>query len=131
MAASSSSPNLLPLSLLFLVSSSTFAAACHTCGCNPMPCQPYPPATDYYCPRDTLKLAVCANVLGLVDVTVGNPITSPCCALLSGLADLEAAACLCTAIKANVLGLNLEVPVALSVLLSACQKTVPPGFQCK
>ncbi|XP_057728316.1 lipid transfer protein EARLI 1-like [Arachis stenosperma] len=43
---------------------------------------------------------------------------------------LEAALCLCTAIKANVLGINLNVPITLELILSACQKTVPPGFQC-
>ncbi|PRQ26723.1 putative bifunctional inhibitor/plant lipid transfer protein/seed storage helical [Rosa chinensis] len=82
------------------------------------------------CPRDTLKLGVCANLLGLVDLQIGSPETSPCCALLEGLADSQAALCLCTALKANVLGINLDVPIALSLLVSACQKTVPPGFQC-
>jgi hypothetical protein len=43
---------------------------------------------------------------------------------------LDAAVCLCTAIKANVLGINLNIPVSLSILLSACQKSVPSGFQC-
>ncbi|CAF1825506.1 BnaCnng34320D [Brassica napus] len=38
---------------------------------------------------------------------------------LKGLVDLEAAACLCTALKANVLGIKLNVPVSLSLLLNA------------
>ncbi|KAL3818208.1 hypothetical protein ACJIZ3_004113 [Penstemon smallii] len=46
------------------------------------------------------------------------------------LADLEAAVCLCTAIKAKVLGINLNVPLSLSLLLNVCSKKVPPGFQC-
>jgi hypothetical protein len=83
------------------------------------------------CPKDALKLGVCANLLGLIPISIGSPPSSKCCALLAGLADLEAALCLCTAIKANVLGINLNVPVALSLLISACQKSVPPGFQCK
>ncbi|KAG5045173.1 hypothetical protein JHK86_014579 [Glycine max] len=94
----------------------------------PTPSPPSPPKAS--CPKDTLKLGVCADILGLVNVTVGTPPSSECCALVKGLADLEAALCLCTAIKANVLGINLNVPVTLSVILSACQKTVPPGFQC-
>ncbi|KAK4277192.1 hypothetical protein QN277_015222 [Acacia crassicarpa] len=95
---------------------------------TPVPTPPTP-ATDK-CPKDTLKLSLCADVLGLVNVVVGTPLSAKCCALLDGLVDLEAALCLCTAIKANLLGINLNVPVALSLILSACQKTVPPGFQC-
>ncbi|KAK7351377.1 hypothetical protein VNO77_10779 [Canavalia gladiata] len=89
-----------------------------------------PPPSQGQCPKDTLKLGVCADILGLVNIIVGTPPSSKCCALIKGLADLEAALCLCTAIKANVLGINLNVPVTLSLILSACQKTVPPGFQC-
>ncbi|XP_050888222.1 lipid transfer protein EARLI 1 isoform X2 [Lathyrus oleraceus] len=91
---------------------------------------PPTPSTSQKCPKDTLKLGVCANLLGLVNVVVGSPASSKCCALIQGLADLDAAICLCTAIKANVLGINLNVPVTLSLLLSACQKSIPSGFQC-
>nr|GEV27005.1 hypothetical protein [Tanacetum cinerariifolium] len=45
------------------------------------------------------------------------------------LVDIEAAVCLCTAIKANVLGINLNVPVSLSLLLNVCGKKVPSGFK--
>ncbi|KAK2452920.1 hypothetical protein P8452_00609 [Trifolium repens] len=89
-----------------------------------------PPSTTQKCPSDTLKLGVCADVLGLVNIVVGSPASSKCCALIQGLADLDAALCLCTAIKANVLGINLNVPITLSLLLSACEKSVPSGFQC-
>ncbi|KAI3453513.1 hypothetical protein Pfo_010176 [Paulownia fortunei] len=83
------------------------------------------------CPKDTLKLGVCANLLNdLVHLVVGTPPKTPCCSLIGGLADLEAAVCLCTAIKANVLGINLNVPVSLSLLLNYCGKKVPFGFQC-
>ncbi|WOG88444.1 hypothetical protein DCAR_0207679 [Daucus carota subsp. sativus] len=81
------------------------------------------------CP-DVIKLGVCVNVLNLVDVVVGSPPTLPCCSLIQGLVDLEAALCLCTAIRANVLGINLNVPVALSLVLNNCGKKVPTGFQC-
>nr|ACG30689.1 hypothetical protein [Zea mays] len=50
--------------------------------------------------------------------------------LVDGLADLEAAVCLCTALKANVLGINLDVPVKLTLLLNYCGKSVPQGFLC-
>ncbi|XP_062087054.1 14 kDa proline-rich protein DC2.15-like [Humulus lupulus] len=83
------------------------------------------------CPLDTLKLGVCANLLDdLVHLVVGTPPKTPCCPLIYGLVDLEAAVCLCTALKANVLGINLNVPVSLSLLLNYCGKGVPSGFQC-
>ncbi|PPR99311.1 hypothetical protein GOBAR_AA21354 [Gossypium barbadense] len=77
------------------------------------------------CPRDALKLGVCADLLrGLLNVTIGTPPVQPCCSLIQGLADLEAAVCLCTAIKANILGINLNVPLSLSLLLNVCSKKV-------
>ncbi|KAJ4822317.1 hypothetical protein Tsubulata_043879 [Turnera subulata] len=88
------------------------------------------PSSNGGCPRDTLKVRLCANVLGgLVNIVLGPQ--NPCCSLVSGLVDLDAAVCLCTVIKANVLGIiNLQVPVDLSVLLNSCGKDLPRGFQC-
>ncbi|KAB2619079.1 lipid-binding protein AIR1 [Pyrus ussuriensis x Pyrus communis] len=121
------SATLLIFSILFY--SSTFSIACCSCK-NPNPPAPAPMAET--CPKDTLKLGACVDLLGLINLQNGSPPTSGCCALLEGLTDLEAAICLCTVIKANAAGLvNLEVPVALSLLVSACQKTVPPGFKCE
>ncbi|XP_021738840.1 14 kDa proline-rich protein DC2.15-like [Chenopodium quinoa] len=112
--------------ILSLVTLSPVCNAC--CGCTTPP--PVTPSTGK-CPIDTLKLGVCADVLGLVHAVIGSPPSgTPCCALIKGLANLEAALCLCTAIKANILGINLNVPVTLSVLLSACQKDLPEGFKC-
>ncbi|XP_057810641.1 14 kDa proline-rich protein DC2.15-like [Salvia miltiorrhiza] len=123
----------LALNLLFF----TLSSACGTCpGPNPKPKpkpkpKPTPSPSKGSCPRDTLKLGVCANLLGgLLGVTIGTPPKKPCCSLIVGLADLEAAVCLCTAIKANVLGINLNVPVSLSLLLNVCSKKVPKGFVC-
>ncbi|KAL5728176.1 hypothetical protein ACHQM5_001289 [Ranunculus cassubicifolius] len=90
----------------------------------------YPPPPTWTCPIDTLKLGVCADLLGLVHVIIGSPPTKPCCTLIEGLADLEAAVCLCTAIKANLLGVNLNVPLSISVILNACGKHFPTGFTC-
>ncbi|XP_028801132.1 14 kDa proline-rich protein DC2.15-like [Neltuma alba] len=89
----------------------------------------YVPSSGAHCPIDALKLGVCANVLNLVNVKIGSPPTLPCCSLIKGLADLEVAACLCTALKANVLGLNLNVPVALTVILNNCGMD-NSGFKC-
>ncbi|WJX16273.1 hypothetical protein P8452_06324 [Trifolium repens] len=124
------SNKLSALIILFsLLAYSTFSHACGSCNPAPKPKPTPTPPTSEKCPSDTLKLGVCADILGN-NVIVGTPISSKCCALLQGLVDLEAALCLCTAIKANVLGTNLNIPVTLSLLLSACQKSVPPGFQC-
>ncbi|XP_047306858.1 14 kDa proline-rich protein DC2.15-like [Impatiens glandulifera] len=83
------------------------------------------------CPLDTLKLGACADVLnGLLNVNIGKPPVTPCCSLFAGLVNLEAAVCLCTAIKANVLGIHLNVPLSLSLLLNVCGKRVPKGFIC-
>uniref|UniRef100_A0A0E0PCF7 Bifunctional inhibitor/plant lipid transfer protein/seed storage helical domain-containing protein n=5 Tax=Oryza TaxID=4527 RepID=A0A0E0PCF7_ORYRU len=96
----------------------------------PTPSTPTPtPAAFGKCPRDALKLGVCANVLGLIKAKVGVPPAEPCCPLLEGLVDLEAAVCLCTAIKGNILGINLNLPVDLSLILNYCGKRVPTGFK--
>ncbi|CAN0839481.1 pEARLI1-like lipid transfer protein 2 [Linum grandiflorum] len=102
---------------------------------TPTPTNPTPSTTPSSssgkCPIDTLKLGVCANVLSnLLNINIGNPPVQPCCSLINGLVDLEAALCLCTAIKANVLGINLNLPISLNLLLNVCNKNAAPGFQC-
>ncbi|PON61896.1 HMW glutenin [Trema orientale] len=126
MASMATTALLLSFNLLFFtLVSSTY--------CPPPTPKPSPPSPSSKgkCPKDTLKLGVCADVLnGLVNVIVGTPPVTPCCTLLQGLADLEAAVCLCTAIKANVLGIKLNIPVSLSLLLNYCGKKTPKGFKC-
>ncbi|KAL8103221.1 hypothetical protein AgCh_027676 [Apium graveolens] len=117
------------LNILFF----SLVSSCDTCpGPKPKPKPtptPYPSAGK--CPRDALKLGVCADVLNLVNnVVIGAPPTLPCCSLLEGLVNLEAAVCLCTAIKANILGIKLNLPIALSLVLNNCGKQVPNGFEC-
>ncbi|CAK9311086.1 unnamed protein product [Citrullus colocynthis] len=115
---------LLALNLLFF----SLVSACGDCY---LPSSPNP-EDGKKCPKDTLKLGVCAKLLGgLVDSTIGRPPVTPCCSLIQGLADVDAALCLCTALKANVLGNNLNIPLSLSLLLNACNKKAPHGFQCK
>ncbi|XP_020204624.1 14 kDa proline-rich protein DC2.15 [Cajanus cajan] len=119
------------INLLFFV----MASGCFTCT-QPKPTPntfPFPnpsPATKS-CPRDALKLGVCANVLnGPIGAVVGSPPDHPCCSVLEGLLDLEVAVCLCTAIKANILGINLNIPISLSLILNACEKSPPSDFLC-
>ncbi|BAT75867.1 proline-rich protein [Vigna angularis] len=120
----------LTLNLIFF----SLVSACGSYSCpgpSPKPKPTPSPSPSGSCPRDALKLGVCANVLnGLVNATLGQPPVTPCCSLLDGLVDLEAAVCLCTALKANILGINLNLPISLSLLLNVCSRTTPRDFQC-
>ncbi|CAN6210538.1 unnamed protein product [Urochloa humidicola] len=93
------------------------------------PVVPTPPSNGGSCPIDVLKLSVCANMLKLLklNLPIGN---DQCCPLLDGLVDLDAAVCLCTAIKANILGINLNADIDVSILLNHCGKTCPADFTC-
>ena len=134
-------PILLSLNILFFSMVSSTTAPCppvaekshkhHQKSPSSAPATPAPKSKER-CPIDTLKLGVCANLLGdLVGLVVGPPHKEPCCSLIKGLADLEAAVCLCTALNAEVLGIvNVKLPIHLSLLLSYCGKGVPSGFQC-
>ncbi|CAN6236212.1 unnamed protein product [Urochloa humidicola] len=120
------------------------AAACPTCPTptpppppppkTPVPCPPPPSAPSAptgKCPVNTLKLLACVDALnGLVHAVVGAKASEKCCPLLSGVADLDAALCLCTAIKAKALGISLVLPIAIEVLVNECHKNVPASFQC-
>ncbi|MED6208996.1 hypothetical protein PIB30_050295 [Stylosanthes scabra] len=129
--ATSSIALFLILNVLFFALVSGCGNKCNNPGSNPNPNPSPSGGGSAYCPRDALKLGVCANVLnGLLNVTLGQPPVTPCCTLLNGLVDLEAAACLCTALKANILGINLNLPISLSLLLNVCSRQVPRGFQC-
>lgn len=90
-----------------------------------------PPSTpsDQKCSIDLLKIGLCIDVLGLVHIGLGNPVENVCCPVLQGLLELEAAACLCTAIRLKVLNLNIYIPLALQVLIT-CGKDPPAGYLC-
>ncbi|KAM3403247.1 hypothetical protein ACQJBY_006782 [Aegilops geniculata] len=130
----------LAASLLLLLPVSSEAA----CPSKSKPMPSAPTATGGSgggkCPVDALKLGVCVDVLGLGDgltnLMAGSWSTAslgkkPCCKLLAGLADLDAAVCLCTAIKANVLGVvDVGLPLQLGLLVNHCGRKLPAGFQC-
>lgn len=122
---------LLTLNILFFTMVSSTYIPCPPKTRN----HPHPttPSSKGYnkCPKDTLKLKVCANLLNdLVHVVIGSSSKSSCCSLIENLADVDAAVCLCTAIKAKLLGTNLDTALSLSLLLNNCGKTVPKDFQC-
>lgn len=125
---SSSAVLFLLINLVFFV----LVSGCKDPPINPNPNPtPIPTPTKGSCPRDALKLGVCAKLLnGSIGTIIGNPPDIPCCSVLGGLLNLEAAVCLCTALKANVLGININIPIALSVLINTCGKTLPKDFIC-
>ncbi|CAN6268832.1 unnamed protein product [Urochloa humidicola] len=115
----------------------TVANACGGCPTPPAVPPPPPPPPPYTptpssgkCPVNALKFGVCVNVLGLVKGEAGKVPAEPCCSLIGGLADFEAAVCLCTAIKANVLGAVIDIPIKLSGLVNYCGKCLPKGYTC-
>ncbi|KAI7994088.1 hypothetical protein LOK49_LG11G02396 [Camellia lanceoleosa] len=123
-----SKSNNASLALFFLLNLLFFAFA--SAQCAPPP-PPTPSSSTGICPIGALKLGVCVDLLpGLINVTIGRPPVNLCCSLIGGLVNLEAAVCLCTVLKLNVLGLPISIPVALSLLLNNCGITTPPGFQC-
>ncbi|XP_073303957.1 uncharacterized protein [Primulina huaijiensis] len=95
------------------------------------PCPPPPPRKrKETCPINTLKLSACVDLFGsLGHLIIGTSAKDTCCPVLEGLADADAALCLCTTIKAKLLNINIILPIALEVLVD-CGKTPPPGFQC-
>lgn len=124
------------LALLILCLSSSLASGCNTCVHQPnQPITKQPPPNPLNslknCPRDALKLGVCTKILhGTVGTVIGNPPDFPCCSVIQGLIDLEAAVCLCTAIKANILGININIPISLSLLINTCGTELPSDFIC-
>ncbi|XP_010250206.1 PREDICTED: 14 kDa proline-rich protein DC2.15-like [Nelumbo nucifera] len=132
------SASAIALVFFTLLCSAAFSSACVPCNPKPNPSPKFPPnlppkspPANPFCPRDTLKLGACSELLGgLVNHVAGTPPSSKCCTLLDGLVDAEAAACICTVIKENAFGIKLEWSVAFSMLVSACKKSIPPGFKC-
>ena len=81
------------------------------------------------CITDPVRVGACLIALNTVNITVGDPPVTPCCSLIEGLVDLDAAICLCAVLKANVLGIKLLVPIDLTLLLNNCGRK-NPGYNC-
>lgn len=70
------------------------------------------------CPLDALKLGACVDLLGgLVHLGIGDPVVNQCCPLIQGVAELEAALCLCTTIRLKLLNVNVILQVALDLFV--------------
>ncbi|KAB2014229.1 hypothetical protein ES319_D09G210200v1 [Gossypium barbadense] len=91
---------------------------------------PAPPTSQPTCPVNALKLGLCVDGLGgLGHIGLGNPVENACCPVLGGLLELETAVCLCTAIRLELLNINIFIPLALQAIIT-CGKNPPPGFIC-
>ncbi|XP_057503151.1 putative lipid-binding protein At4g00165 [Actinidia eriantha] len=120
---------LILLNIIFFASDSSHEVP--SCPPKKPPSAPLGPKMQAKCPKDNLKFGVYGEWLGPVTEVIGAKPSSQCCALIKGLADLEAALCLCTAIKATVWGaLKVEVPIALSLVINGFGKKVQEGFVC-
>ncbi|KAJ6837648.1 36.4 kDa proline-rich protein-like [Iris pallida] len=95
------------------------------------PTPPKAPPPSSGCPIDILKLDACVDVLdGLLHALLGGgEADRECCPVISGLADLDAALCLCATIKVKLLNIDILLPIALDVLVD-CGKHAPSDFKC-
>ncbi|XVE57681.1 hypothetical protein DITRI_Ditri04bG0109100 [Diplodiscus trichospermus] len=71
---------------------------------------------------------VCVNVLGLL----GGGLTKDgsCCRLIANLVAAEAEVCLCAIVKANILGISLDVSAQLQLLLNDCDVHPTKTISC-
>ncbi|KDP25660.1 hypothetical protein JCGZ_20816 [Jatropha curcas] len=87
-------------------------------------------STAKYC--SALLLCLTLLFFGMVSATDTCPInytqlkaSVDYCGLLSGLADIDAAMCLCLAIKDRQFSINVSVDATLTNLLYSCGRTRP------
>ncbi|XP_074266314.1 14 kDa proline-rich protein DC2.15-like [Silene latifolia] len=121
--------------VFFTLVSSNYVPTVPTTTTTPCPPPPggYPTPGGGHCSIDALKIAACADVLnGLVHAVVGPSRATECCSLIDGLVGLDAAVCLCTNLKANVLNIiHLDLPISVKLLVNFCQKAgVPSDYHC-
>ncbi|KAK1324933.1 hypothetical protein QJS10_CPA01g02734 [Acorus calamus] len=144
---------LLSLNLLCFSLVSSHPYIIPTLPTNPSPAHKSPAVNPHAaCHAVTLKLGGCSDLLnnigglgnaihvgsgglGLGNVVgLGNGILgsggSSCCSTLKSLPKVDAAVCLCLALKSNVLGSNLDILKSLGSVLSGCGCAIPAGFIC-
>eukprot|EP01018_Ginkgo_biloba_P013599 Gb_13244 [translate_table: standard] len=86
------------------------------------------PTPQSSCPlADPLSLNACVSLLG-IHVVLGDPKTVKCCDIIYGLG-VDASVCLCTAVHLKILGLNVDIPLALKLLVT-CGLDMPNGLNC-
>jgi hypothetical protein len=90
----------------------------------PIPYTPNrPPITPYNCQIG--KFSVCVDLLDKCKVVIGGPRSTPCCKLILGLIGFDAYACLCSALKANILGTIDDLDSSIGLLYNQCGNILP------
>uniref|UniRef100_A0A0D9VY99 Bifunctional inhibitor/plant lipid transfer protein/seed storage helical domain-containing protein n=1 Tax=Leersia perrieri TaxID=77586 RepID=A0A0D9VY99_9ORYZ len=95
--------------------------------------QSTPPASrGNPCPTNALAdLKVCADVLVLLKLKINVPANQQCCPLLGNLVNLDVAACLCAAIRLSVLGIPINLPLDVPLVLNYCGRNASAaGANC-
>ncbi|KAJ0235581.1 Hydrophobic seed protein domain-containing protein [Hirschfeldia incana] len=84
------------------------------------------------CPRDALQLKPCIDGIFQQDqLKFGDLVLLPCCSLIhDGLSDLEAVACLCTALKKGLHRVDPNLPTRITFLFNFCGKKAPKDIKC-
>ncbi|KAG8062373.1 hypothetical protein GUJ93_ZPchr0003g18001 [Zizania palustris] len=84
------------------------------------------------CPTNALAdLKVCADVLVLLKLKINVPARQQCCPLIGRLVNLDVAACLCAAIKLSVLGIPVNLPLDVPLVLNYCGRNASAaGANC-
>ncbi|KAF7044140.1 hypothetical protein CFC21_053406 [Triticum aestivum] len=84
------------------------------------------------CPTNALAdLKVCADVLVLLKLKINVPANQQCCPMIGQLVKLDVAACLCAAIKLSVLGIPINLPLDIPLVLNYCgRNATAAGSKC-
>ncbi|CAH8386788.1 unnamed protein product [Eruca vesicaria subsp. sativa] len=84
------------------------------------------------CPRNDLQLKPCIDgIIQQDQLKFGDQVLMPCCSLVhGGLSDLDAVACLCTALKKGVGSGVPNLPIRITFLLNFCGKEAPKDIKC-
>ena len=84
------------------------------------------------CPTNALAdLKVCADVLVLLKLKINVPANQQCCPMIGQLVKLDVAACLCAAIKLSVLGIPINLPLDVPLVLNYCgRNAAAAGANC-
>ncbi|KAK7303428.1 hypothetical protein RJT34_14336 [Clitoria ternatea] len=96
----------------FLLNINLFLFCMHVSSATPSPVSPPPPK----CP----ELGICLGVLGIELEPGPQPNNSHCCPLLGGLADAEVSVCICDMLRSRILGLPVNLDIAVKRILSFC-----------
>ncbi|KAJ4912519.1 putative lipid-binding protein AIR1 [Raphanus sativus] len=84
------------------------------------------------CPKNALQLKPCIDgIIKQDQLNFGDRVLTPCCSLIhDGLSDLEAVACLCTALKEGIRSFVPNFPTSITALFAFCGKKAPKDIKC-